>query len=270
MKSSSSVNVLEQRVYLNAFPKAGTHLAELFIRMTAAPVEGAQWLGTFSGNAWSDDWVDLERFQKTLEVWPAGGYIKGHCGYTPDIAEWLWNKNIVSIFVYRNLRDVVISQAHHIMNDEQADDGDRLKHPGKHLFRGMSFEDTVTACISGHGAYPGIVERWQLYRQWLDEKWVLPVRFEDMVNKPRKTGSRILRYVTGQSAAFYGHRVSLPQQTHDELINAQMDLIEQHRPVTFRRGVVGGWRDEWSPLLEQVWHLSGACRENQELGYESA
>jgi len=265
---SLSPRVLEQRVYLNSFPKSGTHLAELFVRLTAAPATERPWLGSFNDNAWSDDWVELDIFESRLDEWPAGGYFKGHCGYSPDIAEWLWNRDIVTLFVYRNLRDVVISQAHHIMNDEQAEDGDIMKHPGKHLFRGMSFEDVVTACICGHAEYPGIVARWQLYRQWLDEKWVLPVRFEDMINDARATGSRILRYVTGQTAAFYGQHVRLEREIHDELVDAQLALIEQHRPVTFRRGVADGWRDEWSAMLDQVWHMSGAFRANKELGYE--
>lgn len=260
---------LDQRVYLNSFPKAGTHLAERFVRLSAAPVEGVGWLGSFNYNAWSTEWVDLERFRKFTENWPAGAYLKGHCGHLPTIAEWLWNAGIASVFVYRNLRDVVISQAYHIVNqDKGADDADKLKHPGKALLAGVRFNEVILACITGFDRYPGIAERWQLYKGWLDERWVLKIRFEEMVQCPREVGERIIRYVMGQTAAFYGLKIRLDRRQLDALIDAQAALIEQTRPATYRRGVVDGWYDEWNPELEAAWIDSGAYAANEALGYE--
>lgn len=264
----NDVQVLPQRVYLNAFPKAGTHLAELFVRLTAAPVTDTNWLGSFNHNAWTTQWVQLDRFQACIDNWPAGGYYKGHCGYSPDIAAALWNQGISVIFVYRNLRDVVVSQAYHVLNTDQHKGADALKHPGKWLFADMPFDDVVLACIRGIDIYPGIADRWREYRDWLQERWVLPVCYEDMVNEPRETGSRILRYVTGQTASFYGQHITLPRGQHDTLVDAMLALIEQHKPATYRRGKPGGWLDDWSDKIETAWRSSGAHMMNRELGYE--
>ena len=259
---------IEHRAYLATFPKAGTHLAELFIRPVVAPIEELSWVGTFDGRAWTTKWMPFEYFTKRVGAIPPGGYAKGHAGYRREFAKALWDNSVTTLFVYRNLRDVVISQAHHIQSREQAKDGDKLKHPGKALYQDMTFEEVVLACINGLDEYAGIAERWRLYAPWLDEQWVLSVSYEEMVNEPRETASLIVRYILGQSASFGGLRVTIPHEQHAALVDTALDLIDQHTTVTYRRGVAGGWRDEWSPQMERAWKRSGAWRENRELGYE--
>jgi hypothetical protein len=262
---------IAQRVYLNSFPKAGTHLAELMVRQLAAPLTERPWLGNLTGNAWTNRFAErADLIPKLCEKWPSGAYLKGHMGYNPDIAEALYLGKISTIFVYRNLRSVAVSTMYHLLDERKNDKGeDVLKHPNKELYRSLPNKRRILAAvIAGLGLYPGIAERWRMFKPWLSERWVLPVRFEDMRLDTAVTASLMLRYVGGQAAAFHGHHLTIDRQSHDETVAAMVQATKTQHTSTKRRGSVDGWRDYFTPEIERLWHSTGAYAENEALGYE--
>ena len=202
---------------------------------------------------------------------PAGAYVKGHGGHTPRAAEAAWNADTAVIFLSRNLRDVAVSQAHHIRDTRKEESGiDLLKHPGKADYAGLTLHDTIKACIVGRGKWPGIADRWRLYQGWLTENWVLHITFEDMIERPEETGEHVIRYVLGQCAAFCGVQLKLSRRMVDSLVAGQMELVNSITTASKRKGKAGGWLELWSDDLEDAFISSGAYAANEALGYESS
>lgn len=262
--------VLEQRIYVNGFPKSGTHLTERWVQNLAAPLTKRPWVGSFSGNAWTTEWTNLDTLPELFgEVFPGGGYLKGHCGWHPDIARSLWKGRIAVLFVYRDLRDVAVSQAFHVLDTRKGKEGgDRLIHPGKADFQALdTFEDVLVAVIEGLGQWAGLIERWEHYAGWLNEKWVYPLRFEDMVNHPQETAGLVIRYVYGMTAKYYGLKVTLNPDDYRVTVKRMVAAGQRKDTTTFRKGKTGGWRKHFTPRVKAAF-MREAGDWLQRLGYE--
>jgi len=229
------------RLYLNGFPKAGLHFAEQWVSTVLEPElsHTGNWFGTFNGNGWTTSQGNLEHVDAMLASVRSGYYVKGHMGWAPGLADKIKGSGVGVAFVYRDLRDVVVSHAYHVLSD----DDEKLKHPGKALYKALpAFEDVLIACIDGIGPYPGIFKRWELYAGWLLEGWVLKLKYEDMINSPRAQAERLARYLYNGS--------------QDNLLIDQVTLLmvqrgrETSKSMTFRRGKTGDWRKEFTPRVK--------------------
>jgi len=236
------------RYVLNGFPKSGLHLVSNMVRPIADPMtpgqfQGKPWTGTFSGNSWTTNWIQPELVLYRIARLRPGYYLKGHIGYKRDIERFLWYAGVAHIFIFRDLRDVAVSQAYHILAEE-----DRFVHPEKELYRSMgSFNDVLKAVIVGVDKYPGVIERWEHYAPWLECPWTLKMRFDDMLENGADCAGRILRYGVERTAAIVGFSVEevgpLFDELREEMAEASRDV--KHSP-TFRKGTTGQWRSEFS------------------------
>jgi len=236
------------RYLLNGFPKSGLHLVSNMMRpisdpMKAGQFHGTPWVGTFSGHSWTTNWVVPELVLYRIGRLRPGCYLKGHLGYTPDIERFLWYSGVAQVFIFRDLRDVAVSQAHHVLSEKKA-----FMHPEKELYQGMaSFDDVLEAIIVGTDKYPGVLERWELYAPWLQCPWVLKMRFDDMVENRADCAGRILRYGVERTAAIVGFTVEDAGPLFDEL---REEMAEASREVkfspTFRAGKTGSWKDAFT------------------------
>lgn len=236
------------RVLLNGFPKSGLHLVANMMRPIADPMEpsqfhGVPWVGTFSGHSWTTNWVALPLLLFRIGQLKPGMYLKSHVGYKDEIERFLWYSGIAHVFIFRDLRDVAVSQAHHILSEI-----DVLAHPNKDLYRAMGgFDEVLKAVIVGTDEYPGVMERWELYAPWLTCPWTLKVRFDDLIENRVDCAGRILRYGVDRTAAIVGLRASElgPQfdGLKEQMAEASMDTKYS---ATFRKGVVGGWKEAFT------------------------
>ena len=258
---------LDQRIFIVSFPKSGTHLAEQMISAIAHKSTSKGWLGTFCHNGWSTQWTPgSNKWPEYVPLFPAGGYLKGHTGYRTDIAEALLTSGVSTLFVFRDLRDVVVSQAYHATSDRLS-----LNHPGYPLFKQMdSFEDVLVAVIKGIGIYAGLIERWELYAPWLQENWILPIRFEDMRYHAPQTARMMLRYVIGFTAIHAGYE-QIPI-TSAYINRMAMQMVERSRrrkrSTTFRKGQSGGWHKHFSKRVREAFVDVGGADWLIKLGYE--
>lgn len=235
------------RLYLCGFPKAGLHLADLWVSTLLEPEgdhEHGHWFGTFDGNAWTTAQSNLEHIELALAAVRTGHYIKGHMGWSPALAGLARHLRMGIAFVYRDLRDVVVSQAYHVLSDDDL----KLKHPGKALYKVLpTFEDVMIACIEGIGPYAGLFERWELYAGWLLEPGVLALRFEEMVSSGPEVAKRLIRYCYRQAW------MDCPAA----LVNKLAPRVVQNgrctrRSPTFRRGKPGAWRKHFTENVRAV------------------
>ena len=226
------------KMYLCGFPKSGLHAADrMAMGLFEEMIPGNNWYGT---NAWGVDKHKLEDAAIKLGGVKRGHYIKGHMGHLKSLEALLVGLGIGLVFIYRDLRDVVVSQAHHILNTKT---DKYLNHPGHELYAD-TLEEVMIQVIEGIGEYQGVIERWEDFASWLDCDWILPMRFEDMIKTPERECGRFFDYsyelakldsnVTG---------VLLDKNIRKVAIDGMLlEMRQTHLSPTFRKGKAGSWK----------------------------
>lgn len=255
---------LRPKIIVNGFPKSGTHLAIRIAAHLAQKQEPKHWIGTFAGHSWSDKWIPWPVVGSVMNGQPEGTWMMGHMGYDDTILEALNQNRQAMLFIYRDLRDVAVSQAYHIENADNKESG---FHPGKDLYMALpDHQARIQAVITGLGEWPGLFERWKYYEPWLKHSEVFPIRYEDMINDPGQVAMDVLNYVTLRSTD-----AMLPivlQKNFSEAVDiAIKNMIDKGIPG-IRAGRVGDWRFEFTDETEDLFNQkAGGTLER--LGHES-
>lgn len=244
------LDVYKPRAHLNGFPKAGLHMLEQMVKILLNPsavgTNGTPWLGTYRWHSFSMQWQNMRRYLWRLSCLERGAYLMGHSGYHKKTRRLMQYANIGHIFLYRDLRDIAVSQAHHIYDEDQAN----WQHEHKDFYRMMGdFDATLLAVIKGIGAYPGVVERWTEYALWLEVKDTLVLTYEQMRNDTERTAGRIILYLLKKATGLLdgnNYKIELAPEDVRKLAGQMAEAVVKPSP-TFRRGAVSSWRDEFKP-----------------------
>lgn len=228
---------------INGFPKSGTHLAAAFLRPIVDPVAhselwGMNWAGTFDGNSWTEDWVPDTVTCYKLARLTDGHYLMSHLGHNETLESFIYLQGSCHILVYRDFRDVALSQAHHIMG------GSKYAHPNKGLYRGLGgLNEVLSAVIEGIDIFPGVMQRWEHYAPWFDVEWVEPLSFEELRNRPHSAAKKIIEFGYGRLAqvlqAYMVADEELWKPHFAAMVKASQD---RKKSRTFRKGVSGQWK----------------------------
>ena len=257
------LDLIPPKLYVNGFPKAGLNLA---VRMALpmfpdSAIEETVWFGT---NAWVTERGRLDEAADILGKIEPATYLMGHTGHLPELEQLLNELKILMLFVYRDLRDVVVSQTYHILDDK----GGMLKHPGRNLYSTDKHE-VMLQCINGIENYPGVFERWETYEPWLDVPAVFSVRFEEMIKKPQWVAKRFFEWIyeitiaeTGEKGAYIDK--DLKNCIVDYMVN---EMKQKHLSITFRKGKMGSWKREFTPAVAKAFEAADTGGYMERLGY---
>jgi len=250
--------VFEARWICNGFPKSGTHLLVQMVNPIAPYQKGTDaglferpWVGTFLDNSWTNRWAPVEHTAFKAGRIGNGKMLKGHLGYTPELERFLYLLGVIHIFIYRDLRDVAVSQAWHIINAEEA----TLAHPEPEAYEPRAdFGSVLAKVVGGTRRFPGVVDRWRYYAAWLTVPWVLGVKYEDLVAEPKAWAEVIFKHAMQQHADRWGKKVSFDPHGLD-VVTSVMAKASQDREKspTFRKGQVGGWREAFTAEHVALW-----------------
>lgn len=246
-------------VLCNSFPKSGTHLLLQIVSAFPDVVN----FGTVAASLTSSFRFRLsstEKMRKKLTQLAPGEVAIAHLFYEPSYHEALQLKNVAHYFIYRDPRDVAVSEAYYLtfMN--------RWHRLHKYFKSLESMEERILFAIRGATDanfpyyYPDINQRFQDYNNWLNNQNVFAVRFEDIVGPDKKMWIE-------KMVNFYLARTT---QTFDKtkVVTQALAAIEPNKSHTFREGKIGGWRQNLSLQHKQVF-LEIAGNLLIELGYES-
>lgn len=255
---------------LNGLPKSGLHLLDSMVKpmvrpMPPDPLHPHNWLGTFLHHSFTGQWnEDWGPFKWKVSRLAQGHYFRGHVGWREDVAEFLEGCGIAMVFIYRDLRDVAVSQSYHVVSRND----DKYKHADKSFYRKMGGHDAVLkAVIEGIGPYIGVVERWEQFAGWLDEDWVLSVQFEDALDDPKGVAEWIVQYGYKRTAAIHHHEIEFGDEIH-ELVRKMAGGVGLQSSATFRKGTAGQWRDEFKAEHLEAFEAAGGNEWLKKLGYE--
>ena len=195
---------------------------------------------------------------RRLSQVPEGCFITAHCVYTPELAGLFDEGGMKTVCILRDPRDVAVSQMHYLK---------RLKNHFAHEEYVALPTDRERLLVSIRGGELGgrklksLAERYGRFLGWERDGGAVMVKFEDLVGPGGGGSVEAQRLAVGRVAAHLG--VPVDERAVD-LVGENLFGVGR----TFRKGQVGGWREEFSDEHER------AAREVAgpllvELGYEA-
>jgi sulfotransferase family protein len=234
-------------VFGNSKPKSGSHLLLQIINgfsrvmpykyVAADPVRTITTEGRRRTKA--EILNDLKHVPNGVIGW---GYVEA----TEENVSFLTSAGRVNYFIYRDPRDLLVSQVffatdmheEHGMHDyynSLPDISARLK------FAITGIDQEGLKMVSVKQRYDGVF-------QWLEQKHVLCLRFEDLINDRNRTLSAMLDEVEKT-----GYKIPTPREKALEIL---IESIQPKKSHTFRAGKTGGWKtyftEEHKKLFKDV------------------
>lgn len=229
-------------VLVNSFPKSGTHLLDQIL----LAVDDRKDYGTFISSMTSSftfKKLSQRQTNRTIDKIAPRELLRAHLFYSPETSQRLSQKRVAHFFIYRDLRDVVVSDAHYLRNINRW-------HKLHQVFKSCNdMREAILLAIRGldHNSntgldYPNIGERFSRYMGWLSDDRACCVRFEDLISD-RKV--QHIRAIAQQFASVSGESIDIENMTKRAL-----DRVQPKKSHTFRSGKSGGWSDAFDDAMK--------------------
>jgi len=234
-------------IFGNAKPKSGSHLLlqilNGFTQIMPYRYVDADPIRTISrdGRRRTADEIldDLQRVPQGVIGW---GYVDA----TPENASFLTEAGRVNYFIYRDPRDVLVSQVFFAT--------DMHKEHGMHEYYNSlpGFDERLIVAITGIDQpdlkMGSVKKRYADVFHWLEQENTMCIRFEDIINNRDATLNAMLDEVEKT-----GYQIPTPRE---KALAILIDAIQPKKSHTFRSGKTGGWRnhftDEHKRLFKEV------------------
>jgi hypothetical protein len=237
MNKTNSSSIQIPGFLLNSVPKSGTHLMKQILlglpNITHNP-EHAFYEGLRHN--------DQENLQKLKQMKP-NTFAAGHVYYSKEWASMLRQLGIKHIFIIRDLRDIVISYTHfivekypyHPLREYMTQQLKTSKERYMTLIQGIKIKDLN---------YPNIAEWYTSFHGWLNDPNALILTFEELMGSAqtrRLALIRIANFLWEDRAPSIG----IPQMV--QRMNAN---IKPSKSITYRTGKIGNWKKEFDQELK--------------------
>jgi hypothetical protein len=184
---------------------------------------------TLTGGLYEKDY-----YVRALQKYQPLDIVKGHIYSSPTIADYINTPNFLTYFIYRDPRDVLVSRAYYGLG--------RASKNAHDVFYSLPIEQRIHDLIVGAEYGQFRVGRFNnFYRNyigWLDCRFILHIRYEDLIHHRREELGRIVDHFLA--------RVDTLPASRDQLIQAVESNINPGRSPTFRKGGTGDWKTHFS------------------------
>ena len=167
---------------------------------------------------------------------PAGVIGWGYVEATLENVAFLCRPGRVNYFVYRDPRDLLVSQV--FFATEMYED-----HGMHNFYRSLpDFSERLKVAITGIERdglkMVSVKQRYESVFQWLEQKQVMCIRFEDLINNCDATLNAMLDEVEKT-----GYKIPTPREKAVSILAGSIQPSKSH---TFRSGKTGGWREHFN------------------------
>jgi sulfotransferase 6B1 len=187
-----------------------------------------------------------EEVLRELKRVPSGVIGWGYLEATSENVAFLCRPDRVNYFIYRDPRDMLVSQVFFAT--------DMHEEHGMHAYyRSLAnFDERLRVAITGidrDGLHMvSVRHRYEGVFQWLEQKHVMCIRFEDLIDNRDTTLNAMLDEVERT-----GYKIPARRE---KVIPVLVEAIQPRKSHTFRSGKTGGWRqhftDEHKKLFKDV------------------
>lgn len=250
-------NVESGIVFINSFPKSGTHLiAQIFDGM-ARHKDYGQFIASMPTIRFCE--LSTERVLSRIRGLIPGELALGHLFHHSVFEKAFEEQKVRVYFIYRDLRDVAVSEAFYLSGKNPF----HALHP--YFKRLKNTKEKILFSILGNEYlqtkydYPDIGKRWQRYNGWLKADDCCCVRYEDLTGCNRR--SEITRLAEHLKAGVENTMLI------DRLVESGIQGINPEFSHTFRAGRAGNWRKYFdNEITSKFKRVAGKVL--IELGYE--
>jgi hypothetical protein len=224
-------------VFGNSKPKSGSHLLLQILNgltqiipyryVDAEPIRTIEKDG---GRRTADDILaDLKRVPDGVIGW---GYLEA----TKENASFLTSSGRVNYFIYRDPRDMLVSQVF-FATDMHEEHGMHAYYKSLPDF-GARLNVAITGIDKDDLYMVSVKQRYEGVFQWLEQKNVMCIRFEDLINNRDITLNAMLDEVEKT-----GYKIPT---SREKALSVLVDAIQPMKSHTFRSGRTGGWKDHFT------------------------
>ncbi|MBI5965106.1 MAG: sulfotransferase domain-containing protein [Chloroflexi bacterium] len=224
-------------IFGNSKPKSGSHLLlqilNGFTQIMPYRYVDAEPIRTITKNGIRKT---QNKILSELNSIPRGVIGWGYLDATKENASFLTAAGRVNYFIYRDPRDMLVSQVFFAT--------DMHEEHGMHDYYNSlpDFGSRLNVAITGidrDGLYMVNVEqRYEGVFQWLEQKNVMRIRFEDLINNRDATLNAMLDEVEKT-----GCKIPTPRE---KALAVLVDAIQPKKSHTFRSGKTGGWKEHFT------------------------
>jgi sulfotransferase 6B1 len=224
-------------IFGNSKPKSGSHLLLQILNgftqimpyryVDAEPIRTVKRDG---GRRTADDILaDLKNVQDGVIGW---GYVDA----TKENASFLTSAGRVNYFMYRDPRDMLVSQVFFAT--------DMHEEHGMHEYYKSLPDFSARLKVAINGIDKGglkmvsVKQRYEGVFQWLEQKNVMCIRFEDLIDNRDATLNAMLDEVEKT-----GYKIPTPRQ---KALSLLVEAIQPKKSHTFRSGRTGGWKEHFT------------------------
>jgi hypothetical protein len=221
-------------IFGNAKPKSGSHLLlqilNGFTRIMPYKYVDAEPIRTIKkdGRRRTADEIltDLKNIPQGVIGW---GYVDA----TPENASFLTEAGRVNYFIYRDPRDMLVSQVFFATDMHQG-------HGMHEYYNSLpEFGERLKAAITGINKdevkMVSVRQRYEGVFQWLEQDNVMCIRFEDLIDNRDTTLMSMLDEVEKT-----GYVIPTPRE---QALPVLVEAIQPKKSHTFRSGKTGGWKE---------------------------
>jgi hypothetical protein len=218
----------------NSKPKSGSHLLVQILKgftqivpykyVEAEPVRTIEKEGKRKTH---------EEVLRELKQIPRGVIGWGYVEASPENVAFLCQPNRINYFVYRDPRDMLVSQIFFATDMHE-------EHGMHEYYKSLpDFGERLKVAISGldrDGLYMvSVRQRYEGVLQWLQQQHVMCIRFEDLINNREATLDAMLDEVEST-----GYKIPTSRA---KAVRILAHAIQPKKSRTFRSGKTGGWRE---------------------------
>jgi len=247
-------------IFGNSKPKSGSHLLlqilNGFTQIMPYRYVDAEPIRTINKNGGrrtsGEILIDLNSVTNGVIGW-------GYLDATKENASFLTSAGRVNYFMYRDPRDMLVSHVFFAtdMNEE---------HGMHEYYKSLpDFNARLNVAITGIDRdglkMVDVKQRYDGVFQWLAQKNVMCIRFEDLIDNRDATLNSMLEEVEKT-----GYKIPT---SREEAISALVEAIQPGKSHTFRSGKTGGWREHFTEEHKKLFtDVAGDLLVN--LGYEKS
>ena len=224
-------------IFGNSKPKSGSHLLlqvlNGFTQIMPYCYVGAEPIRTVEkdGRRKTKEEIldELKRVPDSVIGW---GYVDA----TKENASFLTEAGRVNYFIYRDPRDMLVSQVFFAtdMHEEHGMHDYYISLPDF----GARLSVAITGIDQDGLKMVSVKQRYEGVFQWLEEKNVMCIRFEDLINNRDAALNAMLDEVEKT-----GYKIPTPRE---RALSVLADAIQPKKSHTFRSGKTGGWKEHFT------------------------
>lgn len=220
-------------IFGNSKPKSGSHLLlqilNGFTQIMPYKYVDADPIRTIKkdGGRWTADSITA-----SLRAVPSGVIGWGYVEASPENVAVLCQPSRVNYFMYRDPRDMLVSQVF-FATDMHGDHGMHDYYKSLPDF-GARLNVAITGIDKDGLKMVSVKQRYDGVFQWLEQKNVMCIRFEELINNRDVTLNAMLNEVERT-----GYKIPTPREN---ALSILVDAIQPKKSHTFRSGKTGGWK----------------------------